>query len=221
MQNEYWHHRWKKNEIEFDQKEPNVHLIKYINILNLKPHSTLFVPLCGKSIDMLWLSKQQYKIIGNELDYSASCAFFEENQFLFKENNTPHFKVLSTHNITILSGDFFRLNKEILGSIDAIYDRAALIALPLEMRKEYAKKIIDLSNPGNQMFLITGSYDQNIMKGPPFSVDEMEVNSLYSKYFHIEEIYTKITEEVPAHLQAKGLKETKEHVFHLTRMDNL
>jgi thiopurine S-methyltransferase len=217
MEKKYWFERWQNNEIGFNQQQPNPFLLQYLKALNLKPGSNILVPLCGKSIDMLWLVEQEYKVFGVELSLQACIDFYEENNLTFQKNTKKQFTVLTAENITLLSGDFFELNKEFIAPIDAVYDRAALVALPPETRSRYAAHISKLSENNTQILLITGSYNQAEMQGPPFSVDKDEVKMLYGQNFIIHELHSDQTKEIPQHLRAKGLTKSREWVFHLTR----
>lgn len=217
MEKEYWFDRWQNNEIGFNQQQPNPFLLQYLKALNLKPGSNILVPLCGKSIDMLWLVEQEYKVFGVELSLQACIDFYEENNLTFQKNTKKQFTVLTAENITLLSGDFFELNKDFIAPIDAVYDRAALVALPPETRSRYAAHISKLSENNTQILLITASYNQSEMQGPPFSVDKNEVKMLYGQNFIIHELHSEKTKEIPEHLRAKGLTKSSELVFHLTR----
>ena len=215
MDKEYWHRKWQSKEIGFNQLQPNKLMQRYFSTLKLTPACRVFVPLCGQSIDMLWLAGQGYQVIGVELSQVACSTFFKENKIPVKITELTDFILYSSDAITIFCGDFFKLDHTILNKIDAVYDRAALIALPIDIRKSYSEHLIKLTTPAAAMFLITTMYNQNEMQGPPFSVDENEVIALYSAHFEIHQLYSKQF-EVPIHLQAKGLFQATEQVYLLT-----
>lgn len=215
MNSEYWHQKWQSKDIGFNQLQPNKLMLRYFSVLKLRPGSRVFVPLCGQSIDMLWLAEQEYQVIGVELSQVACNAFFEENKIPVKVTATKDFSLYLSEKITILCGNFFKLNRVILDKIDAVYDRAALIALPKESRKSYTEHLVELITPATTMFLITTVYNQSEMQGPPFSVDEGEVNELYGAHFDINQLFSKEF-EAPAHLQIKGLNQVKEQAYLLT-----
>ena len=146
----------------------------------------VLVPLCGKSLDMLWLREQGHLVFGIELSRKAVEAFFHENEIEPSVNETERFVEYSTDKLTIFAGDYFQLSTKDLGQIHAVFDRAALIALPPEMRGGYVKHMASLLPPGAHILLITMQYPQGTLEGPPFSVEEGEVQSLYSEYFSIE-----------------------------------
>jgi len=217
MDNNYWHKRWQLNEIGFNQKQPNLLLQRYFQTLGLKLGSRVFVPLCGKSIDMLWLIQQGYEVIGVEMSSTACKAFFEENKISPKVSKLGDGLGYSNDKITLFVGDFFQLNTQLLGHVDAVYDRAALIALPMELRQRYAAHLTELLAPHATIFLITTSYNQNEMQGPPFSVNAHEVNALFSERFNIQLLYSKPYTEIPEHLRAKGLLQAVEEVYCLIK----
>lgn len=220
MDKDYWLQKWQSKEIGFNQLEPNKLMQGYFSSLNLKPGNRVFVPLSGKSIDMLWLLTQGYQVIGVEFSRLACSEFFEENKIPVKIIETKDFIIFSSDEITIYCGDFFKLNPEDLGKIDTVYDRAALIALPTATRKSYSEHLIKLTSAMTTMFLITTVYDQNEMTGPPFSVGENEVIELFGSYFDIKQLYSKQF-EVPTHLQTKGLLQATEQAYLMTKMGRM
>lgn len=191
MNKEYWHQKWQSKEIGYNQLQPHKLMQRYFSSLKLTPGSHVFVPLCGQSIDMLWLAGQGYQVIGVELSQIACSNFFKENKIPVKITEINHFIIYSSDEITIFCGDFFKTNQAMLDKVDAVYDRAALIALPVDARKSYSEHLIELMMPMTAMFLITTMYNQNDMQGPPFSVDEDEVVALYSARFDINQLYSK------------------------------
>jgi len=152
---------------------------------------------------------------GIDISLDACERFFKENQIPYKQTKKGKFHILKSEKITLLVGDFFDLDKSILGRIDAIYDRAALIALPLPTQKRYAEKMISLLDLNTQMMLMTCEYDPKEIQGPPFPVPQKEVRALFGKRFAISLLYEGPVEDIPAHLQAKGLKHLEEAVFYL------
>lgn len=217
MDKEYWQTRWKLNDTKFHEGKPNDFLLKHIKVLDLKAGAKIFVPLCGKSVDMMWFLENGYHVIGVELNPEACRAFFVENNLTYHESQIKNFVVFYSDKVTLLSGDFFDLDKEILGGFDAIYDRAALIALPEALRVQYAKKIIELSEKNTKILLITGAYNQNEMQGPPFSVDSEEILKHYGQYFKITELHN-APAEILSHIREKGLKRANNLVCMLVKL---
>lgn len=178
MEPEFWRQRWQENQIGFHLDAVNPSLIKHWPGLAVKPGARVFVPLCGKTVDMAWLVAQGYVVEAIELSELAIEQFFSEQSLAFERQEVDGWVSYRAENIRIWCGDFFELTTQQLGQIDAVYDRAALIALPLELRGRYVQKLLSLTRSAPQ-FLITLSYDQGQMSGPPFSVSNSEVNELY------------------------------------------
>lgn len=178
MDANFWHQVWKDRNIAFHQSEVDEALSNNFHQLNLKPGSSVFVPLCGKTIDIAWLLQQGFKVLGAELHEGAVQELFDFLQLEPIVSREGSFLRYSGPNIDIFVGDIFDLNKELLGPVQAIYDRAALIALPELMRKQYATLLNELSDGAPQLLVIY-EYDQDLMAGPPFSVSAVELTSLY------------------------------------------
>jgi thiopurine S-methyltransferase len=186
MEPDFWLDRWQREMIGFHQSETNRYLQKYVDELALTPGDTIFVPLCGKSLDMWWLHERGFKVIGIELSDIAAESFFSEAGKSARKIQHGDFVSWKYADIEILCGDFFRLNADIVGKVDAVFDRAALIALPEEMRSKYVDQLGRLLQPGNRGLLITLEYPKDEMAGPPFSVAEQEVNDLFKTDFDID-----------------------------------
>jgi thiopurine S-methyltransferase len=216
MNKDFWHNYWLTGRIGFNQSKPNQRLIKYFNRLQLQPGDLIFVPLCGKSIDMLWLLQQGYKVLGVELSPIATQAFFKENKLKFQITTNEKFTEFHGQNITILNGDFFNLNRNQLDNVAAVYDKAALIALPPQLRQQYAQALINLLPAKTQMLLFTIVYQQEQMNGPPFSVSALEIAQLYKDKFTLDILENIEINDIPSHLAAKGLSAYKEHIIYLS-----
>lgn len=216
MQKEFWHRRWQTNQIGFNQPHPNPFLLQYLPSLALKPGNRVFVPLCGKSIDMLWLANQGFDVVGVELSSIACNAFFNEHSIPVEIIESDKFTIYQSNKITLLSGDFFDLSQHQIGEINAVYDRAALVALPATLRQRYVKFLIEIINKSTTMLLIASTYDQNEMEGPPFSVEENEIVALYGEHFHIKQLLHQPTELIQPHLQARGLTKANDAVYCLS-----
>ncbi len=188
MEIEFWRQRWLENQIGFHLDEVNTYLLKYWSALDLDKDTTVFVPLCGKSKDLIWLAEQGHHVIGVECSELAVTAFFNDHQLSYKviDNQFHKHYISNTINIELLHGDFFDMDKVLLDSVDAIFDRASLVALPADMRQLYVDKLADSLSKETKILLITLEYDQNKMSGPPFSVSTEEVDALYSSSFDIQ-----------------------------------
>jgi thiopurine S-methyltransferase len=139
---------------------------------------------------MLWLHEQKLVVHGVELYEHAVESFFSENKLSpFEKKQQQDFLRFIYQDITIDSGDFFKLKEN--EAYDFVYDRAALVALPVEMRKTYAELITKSLKPGGKCLLIVYEYDQAQMEGPPFSVDDLEIQHLYGDRFEIKLMVSK------------------------------
>lgn len=178
MDADFWHQRWERNEIAFHQREANPLLIKYLDVLSLSRGSRVFLPLCGKTLDIHWLLSNGYCVAGSELSEVAVKQLFSDLIIEPEITAIDEIRCHSADNIDIFVGDFFDLSRSALGHVDAIYDRAALVALPETMRGRYAAHLIEITDRAPQL-LISYDYDQSLVDGPPFSVSNEEVNRLY------------------------------------------
>jgi len=184
-ENNLWLQRWEKREIGFNQDAPNAFMMKYFSSLDLSKGSRVLVPLCGKSIDISWLLSQGYEVIGVELSEQAIIELFEELGVEPSVSTLGELLVYSANSITIYVGDIFKVSTKILGKIDAVYDRAALVALTTELRVAYASHLRDITNNAPQL-LLCFEYNQSLMNKPPYSVDSGEVKRHYAQYYHIK-----------------------------------
>ena len=217
MDPSFWHARWQANEIGFHQNEINAHLQHYWPRLEVPAGGLVFVPLCGKTRDMLWLASQGLNLVGVEISPIATAAFFTENGLMAESVRRGHFLRHEAAEILLLEGDFFDLSTADLGAVDAVYDRASLIALPPASRRRYAEHMAGLVSPGVQLLLITLDYPQQEMDGPPFAVTAAEVAELWSPGFRIERLDScDILTENPR-FQARGLTRLQEQVYRLVR----
>jgi len=185
MQKEFWLERWQQNQIGFHQEEGNPALREYAHELKLAPGELVFVPLCGKSHDLEWLQQQGYRVLGVELSAIAANDFFVEHGKEASVTRRGSFQSYRNGDIEILCGDYFDLDADMFTDVRAVFDRAALIAMPPEMRPAYVEKIAGLVSPGTRILLVTMEYPDNQMQGPPFSVPEQNVRDLYGAEFRI------------------------------------
>ncbi len=185
MKSEFWHNCWKERDLGFHQTEFNSDLVKFWPDFELEKGSTVLVPLCGKSLDLVWLAKQGHRVIGIELSTIAVTEFFEEIGIDPTIRSTKRFDVYEADNLAILCGDFFQSTADDLGAISAVYDRGALVALPPDMRTRYVSHLKATIAPV-PTFLLTLDYDSTCCEGPPFSVDRLEVSRLFEECYHVD-----------------------------------
>ena len=180
MHKEFWQQRWQEQRIGFHLNEINPTLINF----KLKPTDKILVPLCGKSLDLLYLAKQVTKVSGVEIIAKAVNEFFLDNNLSPTISKDGKFKKFSNNNIEILLGDFFELEQQQVQDNTLIYDRAALVALPFEMRLQYSQ-IIKSFNIAN-ILLVSLDYPQAEKAGPPFAVTKKEIHALYEDKYSIK-----------------------------------
>ena len=216
MQPSFWHERWERAEIGFHKQEINTHLAQFWNTLQLAPGQRVFVPLCGKSLDLLWLAGEGYPVTGVELSEIAVAAFFAENNLQVQRSSQGAFTVWEQDEIRILCGDFFALTPAQLADCTAVYDRGALIALPPAMRQRYAQHLDTLLAAGTRILLVTLEYEQSQNAGPPFAVDEAEVHSLYGASYAIEMLHVRDALSAESRWRQRGITWLYERVYRLT-----
>jgi len=206
MEKSFWLDKWKQNQTGFHLSEFHPLLQKYSADIFSKA-SSVFVPLCGKTKDMEFLYSQGFNVLGNEFSSIATEDFFAEAKLasqhplnIFEQDPFIRYQ---QDKIEILVGDFFDLTSNQLKNFYCIYDRASLIALPKEKQKRYVTHIQEIM-PRATMLLITVDYDQQLMTGPPFSVDPFEVEKLFS-FAKIEQLYRRDIIQQEPRFKAKGL----------------
>jgi thiopurine S-methyltransferase len=202
---DFWLAKWHANEIAFHQARPHRSLGLYWSLLGLPPGARVFVPLAGKSPDLLWLAAAGLEVVGIELSSLAVEQFKSENAG----------PLLAS--IDLRCGDFFDLTPESLGPIAGIFDRASLVALPPAMRQRYVAQLARLSEPGTQTLLVTLEYDASRMAGPPHSVDAAEITALYGTTHLVESLERNEQLDDFPKFQARGLDRLAEVTYRLTR----
>lgn len=188
MKSDFWHDMWASGKVGFHQSDINEFLLAHWKSLNLTGHEAVLVPLCGKSLDMLWLQQQGHEVLGIELSQKALDEFLEENSISAKPVKHDQFCGYELEAMTLLCGDFFKLSAEDCAQIGAVYDRASIVALPPEMRQSYVKHLQLILPKGIKILMVTMEYDQSVMSGPPFSVTEDEVRTLFKDFASIEKL---------------------------------
>lgn len=180
MDSQFWIDRWSRNETGFHQRDINAYLQQYWTDMRVPKGATVFVPLCGKSLDMRWLREQGHEVIGVELARKAVQEFFEEWGVEPQIARSGPFERWRANGVELLCGDFFDLTSVDLHGVGAVFDRAALIALPADLREKYATRLRSILPAQTPTLLITVDYPQQEMKGPPFAVGDAEVRTLFA-----------------------------------------
>ncbi|MEM9673699.1 MAG: thiopurine S-methyltransferase [Bacteroidota bacterium] len=185
METNFWLNRWENNQIGFHESEANPLLVKFFSGLSLENGSRVFLPLCGKTRDIAWLLSQGCSVVGAELSQLAIEQLFAELHAEPKITQQGKLRHYHTKNLDIFVGDMFHLTGQTLGPVDAIYDRAALVALPQETRQRYTAHLMEITESVPQL-LITYEYDQSHMDGPPFSISSEEIDRHYAQYYEVK-----------------------------------
>jgi thiopurine S-methyltransferase len=217
MDPEFWHERWTRGEIGFHQHDFNGHMQAFTHRLDLHPGAHIFVPLCGKSLDLLWLWQQGYDVTGVEISSQAVEDFFSENQLVARSSAIPGGQLYQAAGLELYCVDFFTSQFPGMADIDAVYDRAALVALPPDMRQAYARRLLGMLEPGVRILLVTLDYPQHEMRGPPFAVTPGEVEDLFGGSCLIEPLYQEDCLAREPRFRKKGLTRLTEHVLLLER----
>lgn len=218
MHHDYWHDRWRTREIGFHRASAHPLLERWWPTLEIPADARVYVPLCGKSLDVAWLAEQGHTVVGSELSPVAIREFFEERGLTpSRERDGAHVRHTAGP-YTIFEGDALALTPAQLGPIDAAYDRAALVALPPEMRIRYAISIAALLESGARMLVVTFEYPQERIAGPPFAVMPLEAHRLFDSAFSVREIdRLDIVEERPKFVDV-GIRLVHEVAYRLERL---
>ena len=184
-----WISRWESNNIGWHTDKINSQLIEYLDELKLSSQEAIFVPLCGKSLDMNYLIQKNFKVIGVEMSELAIQQFFEENNLSYTISKEEEFELYEGDKIKIYCGDFFDLQSNHLNNVKAVYDRASLIALDDELRQKYVKHLNDIISLDVRILLLTLNYPQHQRSGPPFAVSKSEVDKLFKGSFDFQELH--------------------------------
>jgi len=209
MKKDFWLERWEKKEIGFHQNEVNPHLLQYWQ--EISTQGEVFVPLCGKTLDMIWLRELGHPVFGVELSDIAVREFFHENGYadrLLKEES--HF---SADDIRIRCGDFFDLTQDDLKQVKAVYDRASLVALPPVMRDQYVQHLIHILPSATEILLVTFDYPQEQMSGPPFAVSAEDITRLFAPHAQIRLLASLDVLPDNPRFQARGVTRLQENIY--------
>ncbi|MGE8322302.1 MAG: thiopurine S-methyltransferase [Pseudomonas sp.] len=216
MERAFWQQRWADNQIGFHQAQVNPYLQKYWPKLGLAPGSRVLVPLCGKSLDLAWLAGQGYQVVGVELSRRAVEDFFGEHGLEAEVQQRGAFEVWRSGDVQLWCGDFFALRAEDVGDCAGLYDRAAVIALPVPMRAAYMQALSALLPASCRGLVVTLDYDQSLLPGPPFSVGDEELRQGFAGWQVDELEAVEVIEESPKFVQA-GASSLLERVYRVSR----
>lgn len=216
MEPAFWQQRWADNQIGFHQAQVNPYLQTYWPQLQLAPGSRVLVPLCGKSLDLAWLAGQGHRVLGVELSRRAVEDFFREHGLEAEVRQQGAFEVWRSGYVQLWCGDFFALRAEDVADCVGLYDRAAVIALPVQMRARYMQLLSGLLPTSCRGLVVTLEYDQSLLAGPPFSVRDEELRQGFAGW-QVEQLEAvEVIEESPKFVQV-GASSLLERVYRLSR----
>jgi thiopurine S-methyltransferase len=179
-----WHTRWEEGRIGFHQEDVNEQLVQYWPDMVPEPTSTVLVPLCGKSRDLTWLKNRGHSVLGIELSSIACRAFFEEQGFSFRLKSAGDHQMYigegEADGIRLWCGDLFEVPTALLASVDAWYDRAAIVALSADQQRRYAAWLTDGLRPGTEGLIVAFDYPRGIRNGLPYPVGIQDIQTLFA-----------------------------------------
>jgi len=219
MERAFWLERWERNEIGFHLPDVNPRLRQFWPALGITAGAPVFVPLCGKSLDLHWLAAAGHPVVGVELAEAAVRAFFEEAGLAVRVDREARLPRHVAGDLSIFCGDFMELTAPDLRGVAAVFDRAALVALPPRMRQHYVDHMLRIVPDGTQILLVTLEYDQELIAGPPHAVLEPEVRELYGARCQIQRLAHKPVTAVPPSFAAAGVTDAAEAVYRIVKQD--
>lgn len=218
MQTEFWLDLWRNGHTGFHRDAPMPLLVEHWHSLELTAHSRVLVPLAGKSLDMLWLADQGHRVLGVELSPLAVQQFLDDHGLKADVRESEQGIHYVAGDIEIIQGDIFALSDATLAACDAIYDRAAMIALPSDMRERYAHQIYGRLPAHCRGLLIALDYPQSEMSGPPFSVTRETVDNILLPSWRIKELERVNAPDPESHFREAGLSSLLTTVYRLNRI---
>lgn len=210
MEHEFWRARWEGGQTGFHLSAPNPVLVEHFAqvVERAAPDAAprVLVPLCGKSVDLTWLQEQGCEVLGVEFVEQAAQEYFA-GQRVEQRSHSDSLRSLRAGRVEIVVGDFLAVEPG--EAVDVIYDRAALVAIAPEHRKEYMARLVRWLRPGGQLLLASFNHDAG--SGPPFSVPETE--HLLSAHFTFELLSERDVLAAEPRFRERGASFFQERVF--------
>lgn len=217
MEPQFWHERWQTDDIGFHQPEGHDLLPKHWPTLALSRGASVLVPLCGKSLDMVWLADQGHHVIGVELSEIAVDQFYDERGVVPRTETSDGFLIKSAGPYELWCGDMLSLSSSATQNVSAIYDRASLVALPPAIQPRFAEKLATLVKPGTKGLLIALDYDLTELAGPPFATPPGTVSAIFERDFTLRTLATRDGLAQSQNLKKRGATRLDETVYLLER----
>ena len=217
MDPDFWHQRWREGRIGFHQDKPTPLLLEHWPSLALAAGSRVFVPLAGKSLDLVWLAAHGHRVLGAELSPMAVAQFFDEHGLTPQLHDSRYGRHYRAGEIELICGDVFGLDADVLADCAAVYDRAALIALPPPLRRRYVRELHAQLPVGGHGLLIALEYPLHEKQGPPFAVPEAEVRELYDRDWRVETLERRDILAQQTGFVAEGVSALETVVYRLSK----
>lgn len=217
MEQKFWLERWEQDQLGWHLPETNRLLEKHWPALGITRGAGVFVPLCGKSLDMRYLESLGHPVTGVELSEKAVEAYFAEGGETPERTEGFYLTRFSGTRTSLYRGDFFDISRPDISGVRAVYDRGALVALPPELRERYADHLQRVIPEHAHILLMALEYDQNLASGPPHSVTESEVERLYGERCRISCLERVETTQLPPHIAAGGVQTAIETIYHIIK----
>ncbi|MCD0280568.1 thiopurine S-methyltransferase [Xanthomonas melonis] len=217
MDTDFWLQRWQDGQIGFHQDEVMPLLQKHWPALQLPHAARVLVPLCGKTLDMHWLAAQGHRVLGVELSPLAVAQFFAEAGLQPQRHASNAGEHFIAGPIEIICGDAFALDPSVLADCSAVYDRAALVALPADLRRQYLQTTYARLPADCRGLLITLDYPQAEKAGPPFAVDPGEVHALFDAQWRVQRLEQRDILDQEPRFRADGVTALSTAVYRLQR----
>ena len=214
MEPAFWAEKWQAGQIGFHQGQPNPLLLEHHH--HIAGDVRVYVPLCGKAVDLVWLRDHGHDVTGSEVVPLAIEQLCSEQRLLVTTTTRGSFRLHITPRLAILEGDALEVDFYATGPIDAVYDRAALVALDPPTRVAYVDSLLRVLRPGGHILLVTFDYDQRKLPGPPWSVSVDDVVALFGEHCTIAELGARTEPPGPKFVEA-GVDVVTERVLLLTR----
>ncbi|HZJ94133.1 MAG TPA: thiopurine S-methyltransferase [Thiopseudomonas sp.] len=217
MHADYWQKCWDNNQAGFHLRCTNPNLPKYWSLPALERGDTVFVPLCGKTVDLLWFVEQGFQVIAVELIETAVLEFFHENNLSYSRQPKGEFIEFNSGDIRILCGDFFKLSASDLENCKGFYDRAALVSWQNEGRLKYAAHLANILPTGCRGLMLVVDYEQAQMQGPPFAVSSLEMLSLFEDTCEVTQVGQRDILCYEPSFRARGVTRMEEHIYQVMK----
>lgn len=217
MHADFWQQCWDNKQAGFHLRCTNPNLPRYWPQHFFEPGDTVFVPLCGKSLDLLWFVEQGLRVVAIELIETAVLEFFQENNLLFTRRQRDNFIEFSSGDICVLCGDFFDLKAADLVECRGFYDRAALVSWRAEGREKYATHLVSILPEGCCGLMLVVDYEQEQMQGPPFAVGAPTMKVLFGQGCEITKIGERDILCYEPNFRARGVTSMSEHIYQVVK----